>query len=62
MYFIDLNEATTEQLTELSNVGPARAAQIIDMRPWDGVRPLTRVSGLGTESVGAIEESGLVCP
>jgi|AntDeeMinimDraft_5_1070356.scaffolds.fasta_scaffold00517_17 endonuclease/exonuclease/phosphatase family metal-dependent hydrolase len=61
VYCIDLNDATADQLIELPNVGPARAAQIIDMRPWGGVQSLTRVSGLGTASVGEIEESGLVC-
>lgn len=61
VYCIDLNEATAEQLAELPNVGPARADQIIDMRPWGNVEALTRVSGLGTASVQDIEESGLVC-
>ncbi|MCC5902733.1 MAG: helix-hairpin-helix domain-containing protein [Halomonas sp.] len=61
VYCIDLNDATAEQLAELPNVGSARAAQIIDMRPWDSVSSLTRVSGLGVASVGVIEESGLVC-
>lgn len=58
---IGLNDATVEQLGELPNVGPARAAQIIDMRPWGKVEALTRVSGLGAASVQAIKESELVC-
>jgi endonuclease/exonuclease/phosphatase family metal-dependent hydrolase len=62
VYCIDLNDATAAQLTELPNVGPARAGQIIEMRPWGNVEALTRVSGLGAASVQAIEESGLVCP
>lgn len=61
-YCIDLNEATADQLAELPNVGSGRAEQIINMRPWGNVEALTRVSGLGTASVQAIEESGLVCP
>lgn len=62
VYCIDLNDATVEQLGELPNVGPARAEQIINRRPWSSVRELSRVSGLGTTSVRNIEESGLVCP
>jgi endonuclease/exonuclease/phosphatase family metal-dependent hydrolase len=61
VYCIDLNEATVDQLSELPNVGPVRAGQIIEMRPWGRVEELTRVSGLGMASVKAIVESGLVC-
>ncbi|WP_417421283.1 helix-hairpin-helix domain-containing protein [Halomonas sp.] len=62
VYCINLNHATTEQLDELPNVGPVRAEQIIDMRPWESLQELSRVSGLGAASVRAIKESGLVCP
>ncbi|GAB2723185.1 helix-hairpin-helix domain-containing protein [Halomonas garicola] len=61
-YCIDLNEASAEQLAELHNVGPARAKQIIEMRPWGSVDELTRVSGLGAGSVKMIRNNGLVCP
>lgn len=59
VYCIDLNEANVDQLSELPNVGPMSAEQIIDMRPWVDVKSLTRVSGLGAVSV---QDSGLVCP
>lgn len=62
VYCIDLNDATAEQLTELPNVGPVRAERIIEMRPWDGVGELLRVSGLGAASVQDIKDDGLVCP
>ncbi|TDV88017.1 helix-hairpin-helix protein [Halomonas alkaliantarctica] len=61
VYCIDLNEATAGQLSELPNVGPVRAGQIIEMRPWGRTEELTRVSGLGMASVKAIVESELVC-
>ncbi|WP_085920429.1 helix-hairpin-helix domain-containing protein [Halomonas sp. CSM-2] len=61
VYCIDLNDATAKQLDELPNVGPARADQIIDMRPWGSVSDLSRVSGLGAASVKDIEDSGLAC-
>lgn len=59
---IDLNDATADQLAELHNVGPARAKQIIELRPWGGVGELARVSGLGAASVQTIEDNGLICP
>lgn len=61
VYCIDLNEATADQLSELPNVGPVRAEQIIEMRPWASIEELARVSGLGTASVKAIVKSELVC-
>ncbi len=61
VYCIDLNEATADQLSELPNVGPARAGQINEMRPWGRIEELTWVSGLGTASVKAIVASELVC-
>lgn len=61
VYCIDLNEATVGQLSELPNVGPVRAGQIIEMRPWGRIEALTRVSGVGTTSVKGIVASELVC-
>ena len=61
VYCVDLNTASTEQLVELPNVGPVRAGEIVQMRPWGGVSELTRVNGLGAASVDMIKASGLVC-
>ncbi|WP_458527260.1 helix-hairpin-helix domain-containing protein [Onishia taeanensis] len=58
---IDLNSASTEQLDTLPNIGPARAEDIIDARPWPSIESLTRISGLGPSRVGDIRDSGLVC-
>ena len=61
-YCINLNDATSDQLAELPNVGPVRAKRIIEMQPWEEIGDLTRISGLGAASVQDIEDSGLVCP
>lgn len=58
---LDLNRASASALEALPNVGPARAEQIISLRPWSAASELTRVHGLGEASVAAIEVSGLVC-
>jgi competence ComEA-like helix-hairpin-helix protein len=42
---IDLNRATTDELTRLPGVGPALARRIVDVR--DAVGPFTRVDELG---------------
>ncbi|MDN3525622.1 helix-hairpin-helix domain-containing protein [Halomonas sabkhae] len=58
---IDINEATVSRLDELPQVGPARADDIIDARPFESIDGLTRVDGLGPARVEDIEASDMVC-
>lgn len=58
---VDLNQSPAEVLTELPHVGPARAADILESRPWASPAELVRVRGLGAERVEAIQTSGLLC-
>lgn len=58
---VDLNEASAEVLTDLPHVGPARAEQIIEARPWASPADLVGVSGLGQARVQEIKASGLLC-
>lgn len=58
---IDLNSASAEQLGTLPNIGPVRADDIIEGRPWTSTESLTRVTGLGPSHVIEISNSGLVC-
>lgn len=59
---IDLNTGSAKELDELPNVGPARAQDIIDGRPWDSIDELTHISGIGQSRVTKIRDSGLICP
>ncbi|PTL89249.1 endonuclease [Halomonas litopenaei] len=58
---IDLNTALASELDRLPNIGPARARDIMDGRPWADVEALTRIKGIGSARAGEIEQSGLVC-
>lgn len=58
---IDLNSASVERLNELPHVGPARAEDIVDGRPWESPDELTEVSGIGGGRLDDILESGLLC-
>lgn len=58
---IDLNTALASELDRLPNVGPARAQNIIDGRPWADVESLTRIKGIGSARAGEIRQSGLIC-
>jgi competence protein ComEC len=58
---IDLNRAPEAELAKIVHTGPARARQIIELRPFDSVADLQRVRGLGEARVRDIEEEGLAC-
>jgi endonuclease/exonuclease/phosphatase family metal-dependent hydrolase len=61
VYCIDLNTIDFKTLQELPHIGPARAQNIIEGRPWDHPEQLQRISGLGGERVNDIVLSNLVC-
>ncbi|SFI00303.1 endonuclease [Modicisalibacter xianhensis] len=59
---IDLNTSPESALEGLPHIGPVRASQIADMRPWGSVGQLTDIGGLGQARVADIRDSGLLCP
>ena len=60
---IDINTASAEKLDEIVQIGPARAKQIIALRPFDSVDDLVRVSGINGEGkiLEEIKNQGLAC-
>ncbi|MDI5922493.1 helix-hairpin-helix domain-containing protein [Halomonas sp. LR5S13] len=58
---IDLNTSSVSRLDELPHIGPARAKDIVEARPWASADHLTRVNGLGTARVQEIQTSDLLC-
>ncbi len=58
---VDLNASDATRLAALPHVGPARAAEIIEGRPWRGAAELTRIGGIGEGRLGEIRGSGLLC-
>lgn len=58
---VDINTATVEQLDAIVHIGPARAADIVRLRPFSSVNDLVRVSGIGEARLRDIVAQGLVC-
>jgi predicted flap endonuclease-1-like 5' DNA nuclease len=58
---VDINSAGFEDLQQIIHIGPDRAQQIIDLRPWASVDDLTRVSGIGPARLQDIKNQGLAC-
>lgn len=58
---IDINAAGFEELQDIVHVGPDRAQQIIDLRPFSSVDALTRVSGIAEARLRDIQQQGVAC-
>lgn len=58
---IDLNSADAAELERIVHTGPARAEQMIELRPFASISELERVEGLGEASVKEIAAEGLAC-
>lgn len=58
---IDINTASAEELDEIVYIGPARAEQIIALRPFDSVDDMIRIIGIGDFYLNAIKTEGLAC-
>ncbi|WP_161524706.1 MBL fold metallo-hydrolase [Alteribacter lacisalsi] len=58
---IDLNGASADELMEIIHIGEERALALIDQRPFDSVKSLTAISGIGDARVQDIKDQGLVC-
>lgn len=52
---LNVNSATVEELSQLGNVGPARAAAIVSYReqfgPFRSIQDLTQVTGIGERTI-----------
>ena len=58
---IDINEASQEELMEITQIGEARAEQIIDLRPFNSVDELTKIKGIGSKRIDEIKAQGKAC-
>jgi competence protein ComEC len=58
---ININTASVEQVQEIIHIGPERAQDLVNLRPFDSVDDLSRVDGIGPARLSDIKEQGLAC-
>ena len=58
---VDINTAGLQELQLIYEIGPARAEQIVALRPFRSVDDLTRVSGIAEGRLGGIKAQGVAC-
>ncbi|WP_084268667.1 MBL fold metallo-hydrolase [Oceanobacillus damuensis] len=58
---VNINNASFEEVQGIIHIGPERAQDLIDLRPYDSVDQLSRISGIGPARITDIKNEGLAC-
>jgi len=58
---INVNTASLEELDKLYGIGPSKAQNIINTRPFNSIDDLINVSGIGEIILDKIKSEGLAC-
>ncbi|WP_099363494.1 MBL fold metallo-hydrolase [Fredinandcohnia onubensis] len=58
---ININTASVEELQEIIHLGPARAKELINLRPFTSIDELTRIKGIGPSRMEDIKAQNLAC-
>ncbi len=58
---INMNTATVSEVQAIIHIGPERAAELIDLRPFSRLDDLTRIPGIGPARIADIKDQGIAC-
>jgi competence protein ComEC len=58
---VDVNAAPVEALQEIVHIGPARADDLVGLRPFGSLDALDRIDGIGPARLADIVEQGVAC-
>jgi competence protein ComEC len=58
---VDINTAGPDELQRIHQIGPERAEQILQLRPFTSVRAMDRISGVGAARLDEILAQGVAC-
>ena len=48
-------------MDKIKHIGPSRAAQILELRPFSSLDDLVRIKGIGEKRLAEIKDEGLAC-
>lgn len=58
---IDINQASLEELQNIMHIGPERAIDLVELRPFERVEDLSRIKGIGPARIAEIIAEGAAC-
>lgn len=58
---IDINQAAIDEIQKIIHIGPERAQNLIDLRPFHSVDDLDSIKGIGPARIDDIKNEGLAC-
>ncbi|WP_042146855.1 MBL fold metallo-hydrolase [Paucisalibacillus sp. EB02] len=58
---ININTASLEEVQRIKHIGPERAQDLIDLRPFSSVEDLDRINGIGPARIKDIVAEGVAC-
>jgi len=58
---VDINSASAEELELIIHIGPARAAEAVQLRPFSSLDDLVRINGIGPSRLADIKAQDLAC-
>ncbi|MHA6251514.1 MBL fold metallo-hydrolase [Oceanobacillus sp. CAU 1775] len=58
---ININQASFDEVQGIIHIGPARAEELIQIRPFDSVDNLSRIKGIGPARIADIKAEGKAC-
>ncbi|WP_328155369.1 ComEA family DNA-binding protein [Cytobacillus praedii] len=58
---IDINHASLDQVEKIIHIGPERAEDLIEQRPYGAVADLSKIKGIGPARIKDIQLEGLAC-
>lgn len=58
---VNINTASYDEVQQIIHIGPERAQDLIDLRPFSSVSDLDRIKGIGPARIKDIEAQGLAC-
>ena len=58
---VDINSASMEELQKIKHIGPKRAEQMLELRPFSSVDDMINIKGIGPKRLAEIKEQGIAC-